>query len=155
LLRDDNGRLVDDEEHQQRDEHEDNDGAFHVTSLLSKIEHQALDCDDPASLAGSERPRVDVARRPARPAQLRAAVLSWWTLAARQGASADEGVDFSGARAGAHPAEERLREQSKRDDRYDREEQPLDPGGCDDTRQDEPANDERRDAEEDDEKATR
>src|SRR5262245_22049949 len=81
-----------------------------TTSLLSKIEHQALHGDHAAPLAGGERARVDVARRPGRAAQLGAAVLPRWNLAARERDGADERVDVIGPVAQAHPAEERLPE---------------------------------------------
>ena len=42
LLRHHHRRLEDDEEHQQGDEHEDDENVIHVGSLLSQIEHQAL-----------------------------------------------------------------------------------------------------------------
>ena len=127
------------------------------TSLRTDVELQTVDGDDAASLAGGDRHR----RRRCAPFQM---VPRSSARPCPPGAMSDDGIATSPTSESTasglvpHPqaAEQRLAEQPQRDDRHDREEQPLDPRRSSTS----PASastpdDDGGDAEEDDEEAAR
>src|SRR6476661_2253592 len=123
------------------------------TSLRTKIEHQTLDGDDAAPLSDGERDGVDVPRAPGGSAQLGATMCARCDRLRGCGNFPNQRVDVGAIAAHPQPIQDRPAEHSQRDERENREEEPLHPRRSRDPGKRQQADDEGGDTKEDDEDA--